>query len=95
MVILKVEFWNSRRFLVNIFIKYRDYKVQQRRITKCYRFKGYKVQQSCIANYNMVWITKCDKNFRNWITQCDGVDRNCDAIEIAMGLQSATDYKVI
>ena len=49
---------------MNVFIKYRDNKVQQRRITKCNRSKNYKLQQRCITNYDKSWITKYDKKFR-------------------------------
>ena len=48
---------------MNIFVKYRDYKVQQRRITKCDRLKDYKVRQCSITNYHTFPITKCDKKF--------------------------------
>ena len=59
-------------------------------------FKDYKVQQSSITNCDRFWITKCDKNFENWIAKCNGIT-NCDkfGLQIAMGLQSAMDYKVI
>ena len=68
------------RFLVNIFVKYRDYKERQRQIT----------------NYDRFWIRKCNKNFKDWITKCNGVTK-CDKFElqIAMELQSMTDYKVM
>ena len=80
MLLLKLDFWCSRRFLVNIFVKYRDYKVRQRQTT----------------NYDRFWIRKCNKNFKNWITKCNGVTK-CDkfGLQIAMELQSTTDYKVM
>ena len=49
---------------MNVFVKYRDSKVQQRRITKCDKFKDYKLQQRCITNYDKSWITKYDKKFK-------------------------------
>ena len=66
--------------MVNIFVKYRDYKVRQRQTT----------------NYDRFWIRKCNKNFKNWITKCNGVTK-CDkfGLQIAMELQSTTDYKVM
>ena len=61
-------------------VKYRDYKVWQRRITKCDRF----------------WITKYEKNFKNWITKCNGITkRDKFGLQIVMGLQNRIDYKVI
>ena len=65
-------------------------------MTKCDRFKGYKVRQSWIANYHRFWITKRNKNFKNSITKCSGITK-CDKFgsQIATGLQRATDYKVI
>ena len=38
----KKDFLSLRRFLVNIFVKYKDHKVRQRGIIKCDRFKDYK-----------------------------------------------------
>ena len=57
--------------------------MRQRRITKCDRFKNYKVPQSWITNYNRFWIAKCDKNSKKWITKCDGITKRD-------GFQSAT-----
>ena len=28
---------------------------------------------SWITNYDRFWITKCDKNFKSWITKCNGI----------------------
>ena len=64
--------------------------MRQRRITKCDRYKKYTVRQTWIINYDKFWITKCDKNFKNWITKCGNF-----GLQIATGLQSATDYRVI
>ena len=69
-----------------LFIKYRDYKVWQRRITKCRRFEDYKVRQSWITNCDRLWIRKCDKNFKSWITKCNEVTK-CNKF----GLQSAME----
>ena len=81
-LLLKVDFWSSRRFLVNIFVKYRDYKVRQIRIISCNRFEEYKVRQYWITNYTKFWITKWTKILKN-------------GLQSAMGLKSVTslDYK--
>ena len=50
---------------------YYSRKVRQRRIIKCDRFRDHKLRQSWIANCDRVWIKKCDKNFRKWITKRD------------------------
>ena len=97
LLFLKEDLWNSRRFLVHTSVKYRDYKVRQRRITKCVKFKDYKVRESWITNYERFWSTKCDKNFKNWITivQWDykmgqAWITNCDGTSTCDGLQSDT-----
>ena len=96
LLLLKENFGTSRRFLVNPPVNYRDYKVRQRRITKCDRCKKYKVRQTWIINYDKFWITTCDKNFKNWITKCNRITKCGNfGLQIATGLQSATDYRVI
>ena len=35
----------------------------------------------------MFWITKCDKNFKNWITTCDGITKRD-------GLQTVTVQRI-
>ena len=49
-----------------------------------------------ITNCDRFWIRKCNKNFKNLITKCSGITK-CDkfGLQIAMGLQSKTDYKMI
>ena len=96
LLLLKEDFWSSSRFLANTSVKHRDYKVRQRRTTKCDRFKNYKVRQNWITNYDRFWNTKCNKILKNWITKCNGIEK-CDkfGLQISMGLHSATDYKVI
>ena len=56
--------------------------MRKRPITKCDRFRYCKVRQSWITNCNGFWTSKCDKNVKN-------------GLQSAMGLQSATDHKVI
>ena len=96
LLFVKVDFWNSISFLVNIFVKYRDCRVRQTRITKCDRFKDYKVWQSWITECDRSWITKCDKKFKNWITKCSGITE-CGklGLQIAMGSQTATDHRCL
>ena len=96
LLFLKEYLLRSRRFMLHTSVKYRDYKVWQRRITKCDRFKNCKVRQSWITNYDRFWITKYEKNFKNWITKCNGITkRDKFGSQIVMGLQNPIDYKVI
>ena len=55
------------------------------------QFKDFKIRQSWIINYDRFWITKCDKNLRNWITKCLGITK-CSkfGLQIVTGLQSDT-----
>ena len=61
--------------------------MRQRRITKCDRFKDYKIRQS--------WITNCDKNFKKWITKCDGIKKRdglqSDTVQMT---HSTSNYKL-
>ena len=75
LLLLKVDLWISKRFLINIFVKYRDCKVLQKSITECDRFKHYKVRQSWISKYDRFWITKFDKCFKHGITKCNGIKK--------------------
>ena len=50
---------------------------------KCDRSRDYKVRQSWTTYCDRVWITKCDKNFKEWVMKCNGIT-NRD------GLQSDT-----
>ena len=58
-------FLKFKKISGKVFVKYRDHKVRQRRITKCDWFKDYKVRHSWVTNYDRFWITKCDKNSQN------------------------------
>ena len=42
-------------------------------ITTCDWCREYKVRQSWITNCDKFWITKCHKNFKKLITECDGI----------------------
>ena len=79
--------------MVNNTVKYRHCKVRQRRIPKYDRFKDYKVRQNWITNYDRLWIKKYNKNFENWITNCNGITNGGKfGLQISMGW---IDYKVI
>ena len=64
--------------MVNIFAKYKNYKVRQRRITNYERF--------LIRTYN--------KNFKNWIAKSNGITKSDKlGLQIPMKLQSTTTTK--
>ena len=89
LLFLKEDFWNSRRFLVHTSVKYRDYKVRQRRITKGDKFKGYKVRE--VLEYK-VW----QKFLKTGLQKCNEITKwDKLGLQIATGLQRATDYKAI
>ena len=82
-LLLKVDFWSSRRFLLNIFVKYRDFKAQQRQIAKCNRFK--------ISKYNRAGLQIMIGFGLQSATKKIKIES-----QSAMGLQSVTslDYKL-
>ena len=83
-LLLKVDFWGSRRFLVNIFVKYRDCKAQQRQIAKCDRFKIAKYDRAGLQIMIGFGLQSATKKIIKIESQS------------AMGLQSVTslDYKL-
>ena len=95
-LLLKVDFWSSRRFLLNIFVKYRDFKAQQRRIAKCNRFKISKYNRAGLQIMIGFGLQSATKKNKSWVTKCNGITKcNKFGLQIAMGLQSARDYKVM